>query len=92
MTTLPYLTDAEIAGICDPLTMPSAQARHLRALGMLVKAKPNGKPLVARSEFERVVGAGRYAPANDSHQGPNVVALSAHLEQRGHHGKTAKRG
>lgn len=44
----PYLTDDEIAEICAPLKMPSAQRRHLERLGLIVKAKPNGKPLVAR--------------------------------------------
>lgn len=56
----PYLTDEEIAGICDPLVMPAAQRRYLARLGLLVQAKPNGRPLVARSEFERVLGAGRF--------------------------------
>ena len=57
----PYLTDAEIAEICEPLVAPAAQRRYLAKLGMLVQAKPNGRPLVARSEFERVLGAGRFA-------------------------------
>jgi len=51
----PFLTDAEVAEICAPLVMPSAQRRYLERLGMLVKAKPNGRPLVARGEFERVL-------------------------------------
>jgi len=74
----PYLTDQEIAGICDPLISPAAQTRHLRALGLLVKHKPNGKPLVARSEFERVMCLAK--TANDA--GPNVVALANRLAQR----------
>jgi hypothetical protein len=51
----PYLTDAEIADICAPLTAPSAQCRYLARIGLIVKAKPNGRPLVARGEFERVL-------------------------------------
>lgn len=50
----PFLTDAELAGICEGVTLPGAQCRHLERLGLLVKRKPNGRPLVARSEFERV--------------------------------------
>lgn len=56
----PFLTDAEIAAICDPLVMPAAQRRYLARLGLLVQAKPSGRPLVARSEFERVLGASRF--------------------------------
>lgn len=59
--TLPYLSDEEIAGLCEPYTQPAAQIRYLRSLGLLIYAKPNGKPLLARSEFERVLGAARYA-------------------------------
>ena len=51
----PYLTDAEVADICQPLVAPSAQIRFIQKLGMLVHRKPNGRALVARSEFERVL-------------------------------------
>lgn len=54
MSTL-YLTDSEIADICAPLISPAAQVRYLIKLGLLVKRKPNGKPLVARKEFERAM-------------------------------------
>lgn len=50
-----YLTDSEIADICAPLISPAAQVRYLIKLGLLVKRKPNGKPLVARKEFERAM-------------------------------------
>lgn len=84
MSATPYLTDEEISDICQPLRMASAQRRHLASLGLLVKEKPNGKPLVARSEFERVLGAGRYTdkPSNDPHAAPNVVGFLQHLSQR----------
>lgn len=79
MTPAPFLTDAEIAGICDGVASAAAQRRHLERLGMLVKEKPNGRPLVARSEFERVLGAARFsandAAASDPAHSPNVVAL-----------------
>lgn len=55
----PYLTDDEIASICDPLVMPGAQYRFLVRLGLHAAKKPSGRPLVARSEFERVLGAAR---------------------------------
>jgi hypothetical protein len=88
----PFLTDAEIAGICDGLTLAAAQCRHMERLGLLVRRKPNGRPLVARSEFERVLGAGRFDKAqNDpSSGGPNVVGLMQHLAKRKPHGKTTQ--
>lgn len=50
-----YLTDAEIADLCAPLTQPAAQVRHLRALGLTVSTKPNGRPVVIRSHAELVL-------------------------------------
>lgn len=89
MSALPFLSDVEIAALCDGLTLPGAQVRYLSGLGLLVHRKPNGKPLVARSEFERVLGAGRFAPASNdaSTAGPNVVGLMNHLNKgKPHHG------
>lgn len=57
---LPFLTDDEIAALCAPLKAPSAQVRYLTGLGLLVARKPNGRPLLMRSELERVLGADRF--------------------------------
>ncbi|OWT55234.1 hypothetical protein [Candidimonas nitroreducens] len=55
-----YLTEPEIADICKPLTMPAAQYRFItQRLGMRAARKPSGRVLLARSEFERVLGAPR---------------------------------
>ncbi len=84
-STLPYLTQAEIADICEPLQMPAAQCRYLKGLGLMVQRKPNGHALVARSEFERVLGAERFGKAqNDSHTGPNITAMMDHINRRKH--------
>ncbi|NMM75530.1 hypothetical protein B2J88_11825 [Rhodococcus sp. SRB_17] len=81
----PYLTDAEIDDMCAPLKVGAAKRKRLEKMGMLVKTKPNGRPLVARSEFERVLGAGRMATAqNDAVTGPNVTALREHINRRKH--------
>lgn len=89
--SLPFLSDDEIAGICDGVSLPGAQCRHLKRMGLLVSTKPNGRPLVARSEFERVLGAGRYAVThNGPSSSPNVVGLMEHLAKRKPHGKTAQ--
>lgn len=52
-----YLTDEEIATICRPYRQRAAQLRYLRSLGLAVRPRPDGSPLVARSHFEQVMGA-----------------------------------
>ena len=76
MTPKPYLTEDELAEICAPLVTPAAQRRYLERLGLVVKVKPNGRPLVARGEFERVLVGRQSEPAiaaSASH--PNRAAL-----------------
>lgn len=51
--TAPYLTDAEIAELCKPLTQGAAQIRLLRSWGIKVTRKANGHPLVWRRDVER---------------------------------------
>jgi len=63
---LPFLSDAELQALCDGLEQPAAQLRYLKRLGLHVERKPNGRPLLMRSELERVLGAGRMMPANDA--------------------------
>jgi hypothetical protein len=78
MTTTPWFTDAEVSGLCDGLVAPSAQIRYLQRLGLLVQRKPNGRPLLLRSELERVLGAARMGqPAQNGQQTqqPNRAAL-----------------
>ncbi len=76
MSETPFLTDDEITAICEPLQLPAAQRRYLGRLGLLVQAKPNGRPLVARSEFERVLGAGRFGKqAQNGAPQPDLRAL-----------------
>lgn len=65
---LPFLSDAELQALCDGLEQPAAQLRYLKRLGLHVERKPNGRPLLMRSELERVLGAGRMMPANDASQ------------------------
>lgn len=50
--TAASLTDAEIADICRPLTQHAAQVRYLRALGLTVQRRPDGSPIVRRSEWD----------------------------------------
>src|SRR4051812_1815048 len=55
MIPAPYLTPEEIAAITEPLTQGAARIRYFRDV-LKVKAapKPNGQPLVWRSDFEAV--------------------------------------
>jgi hypothetical protein len=57
-----FLTDAEIDALCEPLRQPAAQVRFLRASGLNVTVKPNGRPAVVRSHAEAVL-SGRHAPS-----------------------------
>lgn len=88
LTLPPYLTDAEIAGICDPLTQPHAQLRYLQSLGVPVSKKPGGRPLVGRVAFERVMAGAPLLAANESNQiptaQPDYAALQQHFKQRKH--------
>jgi len=88
----PYLTDDEIASICEPLQMPAAQRRYLASLGLVVKAKPNGRPLVTRAEFDRVlVGRAAEAEQNAAAQ-PNRAACYSHDGEGMRKGYAALRG
>lgn len=94
MEARPDLTDDEIERICAPLTQPAAQIRYLRGLGLVVRRKPSGRPLVSRREFDRVMG-GSAAEAEESvPTAPNVVALRERWanKRRSQHGAQARRG
>ncbi len=85
LTLPPYLTDAEIGAMCEPLIQPAAQCRFLAGKGLLVTTKPNGRPLVLRSELDRVLGAGRFTAASsldNAHTSPNVAALRDHMNMK----------
>lgn len=55
MVSLPVLTHAEVDEICVPLKQSLAKVRFLERLGLKVARRPDGSPLVSRSEFERVM-------------------------------------
>ena len=50
------LTDAEIENICAGYTQNAAMVRYLRKLGLTVRQKPNGRPLVNRAHYDAVMG------------------------------------
>lgn len=71
----PWLSDAELAELCEPLEQAAAQIRWLRRQGYHVERRPNGRPLLMRSELERVAGAGRIGAAQNATSQPNRAAL-----------------
>lgn len=85
----PFLTDDEIDEICEPLKVGAAKCKHLKRMGLVVKMKPNGRPLVARSEFERVMTGGTTNQPNEpKSSGPNVVGLKDFFQKRKHGTRT----
>jgi len=49
------LSDDEIAHICKPLTQGAAQCRYLRSLGLTVRRRPDGSPLVNRAHYDALM-------------------------------------
>lgn len=77
------LSQAEIDELCEPLKQPAAQIRHLRRMGMVVERKRNGRPAVARAEYERVFvkkAEGQQHEAPPSNQ-PDTAALMLALSK-----------
>ena len=72
----PWLTDDEIADLCAGLTQGAAQARFLRQLGLTVRAKHNGRPLVMRAHLEQVMMPAETAKPSGKRE-PNRAALAA---------------
>lgn len=86
----PYLTDSEVLSMCEPLKQPAALCRYLVGLGLKVVTKPNGRPLLLRTELDRVLGAGRFGQSTASiYATPNADALRAHLKTRRSNGPKA---
>lgn len=93
----PYLSDAEIDEICDPLTQPHAQIRYLRSLGVQVTRKPSGRALVGRAAFDRVMAGSPLEAANDAQTSTNApqpdhAALQQLFAKQRKHGPQAKIG
>lgn len=49
------LSDCEIDEICSGYVQNAAKIRFLESLGLTVRRKPNGKPLVSRAQYEQVM-------------------------------------
>lgn len=91
MSALPFLSDEEIAAICAPLVVPAYQIKYLTKLGLIVHRKPNGKPLVARGEFERVLVGRRPEPEHNAAPGQPDRAALLQVIRGGKRGAQAQR-
>lgn len=86
MTSRPYLTDAEILEIVEPLTQRAAICRWFTLKGFTIKVRPNGMPLISRSQFEAAMAGGQTSAKsglNDdgTQSTPNVVAFMQRFGQ-----------
>lgn len=71
----PWLTQSEIDDLCEPLKQHAAQLRFIRHLGITVREKPNGAPLVMRVHFEEKMNPpGK--PRKPAKTQPNRAALT----------------
>ena len=52
------LSDLEIEQICAGLNQNAARVRYLRRIGLVVRQKPNGRPLVNRAHYDAAMGNG----------------------------------
>lgn len=78
--TAPWYTDKEIDDLCAGLQTNAAKVRHLRAQGLTVTQKPNGRPLVMRAHAEAVLAGLQQVQAAEfkaDRPGPNRGALVA---------------
>lgn len=94
----PFLTDIEIAEMCEGLTQPAAMVAFLRGLGLHVEQKPNRRPLVVRSHAEAVLsgrlkaeqGTNPTLSPSEQPQKPDKAAL-VYLLNRGKNGPKEKK-
>lgn len=68
----PWLSEAEITDLCAGLKQSAAQIKYLRRIGLTVRFKPNGRPLVFRAELDSLVCPNSKKPAKRE---PNRLAL-----------------
>ena len=64
------LTDEEIDSICDKYRQNAARVRYLRSLGLTVRQKPSGRPLVNRKHYDLMM-AGSQTTGYAAATGPN---------------------
>lgn len=66
------LTDTEIDNICDGYVQSAAKVRFLRSMGLAVRRKPNGRPLVNRAHYDAATGGSEAVGTNTKHDNQPV--------------------
>lgn len=56
------LSDAEIDQICAGYVQNHAKVQYLQRMGLTVRRKPNGRPLVNRSHYDAVMNPSTTLP------------------------------
>jgi hypothetical protein len=56
------LTDVEIDKICAGLVQNAARVRFLKRMGLHVRQKPNGRPLVNRAHYDAATAGQKATP------------------------------
>lgn len=69
-----WLTQLEINDLCYPLRQFNAQIRYLKQLGIDVRSKPSGAPLVMRSKVDPAIPIAEASTTRCKPQ-PNRAAL-----------------
>lgn len=87
-TALPWYSDQEIDNLCEGLKNNAAKVRHLQAMGLTVKRKPNGRPLLMRQHAELTLSGMKAAQtaidaAAKSSTQPNRDALVLQFKGKG---------
>lgn len=85
-----WLSDAQIDSMCEGIKRNHERLTYLRSLGLTVKEKPNGKPLVMISNVEAVLGgvpSSKPSANGAASAEPDRAALVAHV-RKGHGKKT----
>lgn len=78
----PFLTDAELRRIAEPLRQPAAIMRWFKRAGFEVKQKPNGMPLVSRRHFDQVMRGRGFTSVDSDRDAETSSPNAAALQQR----------
>jgi hypothetical protein len=60
-----HLSDSEVDDICAGLKQNAAKVRFLERMGLKVRRKPNGRPLVSRSAYDSLGEPAKARASND---------------------------
>jgi hypothetical protein len=66
----PDLSDSQIDSICAGYKQNAAKVRFLKSLGLVVRLKPNGRPLVNRAHYDAKLGNASVSAGKPSNE-PN---------------------